>query len=152
MRLSTLALLVLIVLAAACSSLRRDDTGQVVQGGSLSVFDLRVGDCFDEPAGSQVSHLVAVPCAEPHDNEAFAIFDLDDGDYPGEEAVDGIAEEGCLAAFADYVGIDYAESVLAASTFTPTAASWKDGDREVVCFLQDLEGSKLSGSMAGAQR
>lgn len=147
-----LALLVLVVGAVACSSVRRNAAGEVVEGGSLSVFDLRTGDCFDEPTGNQVSHLEAVPCAEPHDNETFTIFELDDGDYPGEAAVDGIAEEECLAAFADYVGIDYADSELAASTFTPTADSWKDGDREVVCFLQDLAGSKLTGSMAGAQR
>ncbi len=147
-----LALLVLVVGAAACSSVRRNAAGEVIERGSMSVFDLRTGDCFDEPAGNQVSHLMVMPCAEPHDNETFAIFELDDGDYPGVGAVDGIAEEECLAAFADFVGIEYADSELAVSTFTPTADSWKDGDREVVCFLQDLAGSKLTGSMAGAQR
>ncbi len=147
-----LALLVLVVGAAACSSVRRNAAGEVIERGSMSVFDLRTGDCFDEPAGNQVSHLMVMPCAEPHDNETFAIFELDDGDYPGVGAVDGIAEEECLAAFADFVGIEYADSELAVSTFTPTADSWKDGDRDVVCFLQDLAGGKLTGSMAGAQR
>jgi hypothetical protein len=120
--------------------------------GSASVFDLSVGDCFDDPvSGSEVSSVDAVDCAEPHDNEVYALYDYDGDEYPGEEAMSAAADEGCEARFEDYVGIGYFESELYYTHLTPTQESWDEGDREVVCVLYEPE-AKLEGSMEGAAR
>lgn len=116
--------------------------------GGGNVFDLAVGDCFDDTTGEEeISDVPVVDCAEPHDNEVFHVFDVADGDFPGEDALVQSAEEGCLPAFESYVGRDYATSRLDIFPITPTATSWSSGDREVICALYDVELVKLEGSM-----
>jgi hypothetical protein len=120
--------------------------------GSASVFDLSVGDCFDDPSsGGEISSVDAVDCAEPHDNEVYALYDYDGDSYPGEEAMSAAADEGCESRFEDYVGIPYFDSELFSTHLTPTQESWDRGDREVVCVLYEPE-EKLTGSMEGAAR
>ena len=52
-------------------------------GGNVDAFQMRVGDCFDDTAelgmdeAGEVSSLPGVPCADPHDNEVFAVFDVE---------------------------------------------------------------------------
>ena len=121
-------------------------------GGDGNVFDLAVGDCFDRASeDGEISDVPIVDCAEPHDSEVFHSFEVADGEYPGDEALLAQAEEQCLPAFEEYVGIDYASSRLDVFPITPTEGSWGDGDREVVCALYDLEQNKLEGSMQGAE-
>jgi hypothetical protein len=120
--------------------------------GSASVFDLSVGDCFDDPAaGGEISSVDAVDCAEPHDNEVYALYDYDGDSYPGVDAMGAAADEGCEARFEDYVGIAYLDSELFYTHLTPTQESWDDGDREIVCVLYEPN-TKLEGSMEGAAR
>lgn len=122
-------------------------------GGGGNVFDLAVGDCFDRNAASgEISDVPIVDCAEPHDSEAFHTFEVGDGEYPGDDALRAQAEEQCLPAFAEYVGVEYANSRLDVFPITPTEGSWAEGDREVVCALYDPEQQQLEGSMQGAEQ
>ena len=135
-----LALLVVFVVAAGCG----DDEG--------NVFSLEEGQCFDDPqATGEISDVPIVECDEPHDNEVFFTFDLPDGDYPGDIAVQEQASEGCLGAFEGYVGLDYATSELDILFLSPTSDSWDQADdREVVCFLYRVDQEKMTGSMQGS--
>lgn len=135
------------------SSAARDaESGEVVEGGQQSAFTMRVGDCWNDPDGQQVSELEVVPCAEPHDNEVIALFDLPDGDFPGEDAVEAAADEGCTARFADYVGSSYESSELVIWPLWPTEGSWDNmDDREIVCSVYDPSGL-LTGSIKGSAR
>jgi Septum formation len=113
-----------------------------------SPFDVEVGDCFDTPAAedSEVSQLVTLSCDEPHDNEAYFLFDLDDngGDFPGAAAIDEEGVERCSSEFEDYVGSPPEESSLTgAPLLTPSEESWEDGDREVVCVVFTTDGDPL---------
>jgi hypothetical protein len=119
--------------------------------GTASVFELEVGDCFDDPPSGEVSSVSAVDCAQPHDNEVYALYDYDGDSYPGEEAMSSAADEGCESRFEDFVGIAYLQSDLFYTHLTPTQESWDDGDREVVCVIYE-PGEKLTGSMEGAAR
>ena len=126
-------------------------------GGTLDVFALNVGECFDDPpnigAGTQVQELEGIPCEQPHDNEVYALIDYPGGSsepYPGDEAINSFMEEECLAAFEDYVGGEYATSNLDFGNLTPTSGSWEQGDREIVCFLYDSDLAKLEGSAEGS--
>lgn len=61
------------------------------------------------------------------------------------------AERGCSAEFAAFVGVPADSSSLGLTWFEPTAGSWIDGDREVMCFVEDSAGG-LTGTMRGANR
>lgn len=121
--------------------------------GNVDVFSLSVGDCFNDPGPSDaVRTLPLVACSGPFDNEVFALFDLPDGPYPGEQIVIDAAADGCLGErFERYVGTPYPRSAIYASALWPTAASWAQGDREVICFLYEPE-VRLVGSQRGARR
>jgi len=122
-------------------------------GTAVSVFGLITGDCFDtesiqEGGGEQTVDVI--DCSLPHDNEVFHLFDMDDGDFPGDDAVETDANEGCVAQFEAYVGIGYDDSAIYVRAFYPSVDTWADGDREVVCMLYDPDGEKFEGSMRGA--
>lgn len=61
----------------------------------------------------------------------------------------GLAYESCVDRFEPFVGIDYESSVLEVVTLYPTAESWAQDDREVVCALYDMSETKLVGSVRG---
>ncbi len=122
-----------------------------------NVYDLQPGTCFDDVAalteegGGEVGEVPVVDCDEPHDNEVFAVFDLDGEDFPGVEEVGRLADEGCLDRFEVYVGRDYDSSRFVSSHLVPTQQTWEASeDREVVCFLYDLEFAKIEGSAEGS--
>ena len=113
---------------------------------------IEVGDCFDETSGDVVSDIPTVPCTEAHDYEVYAEFDIDLAVFPGDDEVFRLADEGCLAPFATYVGLDFAGSALDYTSYVPTREGWTEyDDRSVSCVLFDPAG-KLTSSMAGAAR
>ena len=154
-----IALIVLFVGFIAYNSLNdadRDESGEIVSGGDMSAFSVRVGDCFNDPpeildGGQEIMDVGAVPCVEPHDNEVYAQFDLSLGAYPGDEEISVLAYDRCMESFESFVGISYAESILDILRLTPTAESWsQQNDREVSCAVYNIELEKLTGSMRGS--
>jgi hypothetical protein len=142
-----------LVLLSACNSAERDDTGQIVKGGDLDVFTVKVGDCFQDPSTLEIEDVSAIPCSQPHDNEVYHVFKLGGSRYPGDEAIEEAAFDGCLGPFAAYVGTDYDSSSLDYSWLTPTERSWNElDDREIVCILYDAEYNRLTGSMKGSRQ
>ena len=132
----------------------RDASGTIVSGGNVDAFTMRVGDCFDDTAalgsevGGEVSSLPAVPCADPHDNEVYAIFDVSFDAFPGDEAMGEAAFAQCLERFEGFVGSTYEESVLDITALYPSDRSWSvQNDREVVCAVYDMNLNKLTGSV-----
>ncbi|MEX2660017.1 MAG: septum formation family protein [Acidimicrobiales bacterium] len=112
-----------------------------------------VGDCFQSPESStEVAELDKVDCDEPHDNEVFATFDLDDGDFPGTADVERLAQEGCIQRFERYVGALPETTDLGLFSITPNRRTWGTGDREVICAAFALDGDVLEGSIEGAGR
>lgn len=123
-------------------------------GGGDSVFTLGVGQCFDDPgSGGEVDRVPTVPCEEPHQNEVFAVFALEAGEYPGEDEVTALAEEGCVERFPDYVGSEYETSELFVNYLYPLEDAWNEiDDRTVVCFAFLPDDTPLEGSMKGSGR
>jgi hypothetical protein len=147
-----LGVIALAFLLAACGDdVDRDERGVIVESGEVSVFSLRVGDCFDDEGFDQeaVSSLAAVPCIEPHDNEAYALFDIASADasFPGADELLGLSDQACLQLFEDFVGVTYEDSELDFFPITPTSDSWADGDREVICSVYHFQLRKLTGTM-----
>jgi hypothetical protein len=132
----------------------RDETGAIVDEGSLNAFQMRVGDCFDDGTAfteedASIGSVPGVPCAKPHDNEVYAVFDIDAATFPG-DAMSEMAHDACLERFESFVGIDYESSSLDIATLYPSAESWsRQNDREVICAVYDVELAKLTGSVQG---
>lgn len=142
----------LVVGLGACSDEpeRDESTGEVTEGGDESVFEIAVGDCLtDSQSSGQVTDVPVVPCAEPHSSEVYHTFDVPDGDFPGDFTA--VTEEQCLPAFEEFVGLSYDASVLEVTTLEPSSDTWADGDRELVCIINDPAGN-VTGTLAGANR
>ncbi|HSF84469.1 MAG TPA: septum formation family protein [Acidimicrobiia bacterium] len=127
--------------------------GLITAACSANVFDLEVGQCFNDPDSfDEVANVDIVECSEPHDNEVYHVFDLADGEYPGLSSVETEAEDGCLGAFDSFVGMDYQSSALDIRYLYPTPDTWDNGDREIVCALFDLSGDPMTGTAEGSAR
>lgn len=134
----------------AVSTADRDESGAIVSEGSVDAFQVKVGDCFDDAnAMDAISSLPGVPCEEPHDNEAYAIFDVSLPEYPDIDAMGELAYDSCMEKFEGFVGKDYATSTLEIFTLYPSAQSWAQNDREVVCAVYNMNAEKLVGSVKG---
>lgn len=124
-------------------------------GGDSNVFELTEGTCFNDPAvdNEQVREVAIVDCTEPHDNEVYALVAVPGDAYPGPEQINAVAESECIMEFANYIGIDYADSQYLAQYFAPSEDSWSAGDRIIVCYLFDSEANvQLQGSARDSGR
>lgn len=121
-------------------------------GDSTDIFTVSVGDCVNAGNSTgEVSEVPVVACSEPHDSEAYASVLMEDGEFPGDEAVSQRAGDECTAAFAGFVGLDFAASELDFAFYYPTESSWAQGDREILCLVVDPAG-RSTGSLAGVAR
>jgi Septum formation len=125
--------------------------------GTVSVFDLRPGDCFDEPSQSAdtVDRLVTRDCAQPHGAEVISIERVPGGPtatFPGDDAVSRTAEDTCTGAFTTYVGVTPETSAFDFTYFTVTGDGWAAGDRSFDCIAISDEESTTSGSIRGSNR
>lgn len=137
---------------------QRGDDGSLASAGNVTVYDLRVGDCFNAAEFSateegEVSDVDGVPCDEPHAFEVFAVANYGGSAYPATDSQFEVAfTEVCIPPFEGYVGIPYADSALFASAITPTEEGWDAGDREFICHLHEQDAEPLSESQRGAAR
>ena len=118
-----------------------------------SVFEMEVGMCYNGSIDGSTT-VETVECTEPHESEVYALFEYTETDvYPGDAAMSEYAGEVCIPAFEGYVGVAYDNSEIFASTGYPSTETWDNGDREIVCSLNDETGGPtLVGSMKGANR
>lgn len=134
----------------------RDDNGNIVSEGQINAFNIRIGDCFNDAASAptgedyELSNVAGIPCAEPHDNEVYAVFDVSVASFPGEDQMSELAFDSCLKRFEPFVGKDYQSSALDIMTMYPTQGSWAQADREVICAVYDMTLAKLEGSVEGS--
>ena len=146
---------VLLIAAGLSETIERNTAGVIVGEGDLSVFSVRVGDCYDadfadNPEATDLDAVAGIPCTDPHDNEVYAVFDIDLVSYPDEEEVSAVAFLACLERFQSFVGEEYESSVLDIQYLYPTIESFAQQDREVTCAVYHMEGDKLVGSVMGS--
>ena len=150
------AALTAVVALTGCSGLfgggadRDDETGQVVETASDSVFSVKVGDCLNEPQGTEISDVELVPCDQPHDYEVFAEHELPEGDFPSD--VDTLAQDYCLPEFEKFIGQAYDTSSIELTWFSPTQTGWdQQDDRLIQCIVTDPAG-QTTGSLEGSKK
>lgn len=124
-------------------------------GTPTDVFDLRIGDCFQEVGSTDpLFEVDVVDCAEPHYYEVYettSLPDTADSAYPGDEKMQVAADAACYDAFADFVGVEYDDSLLDYWYLSPTESSWASGDRSVLCSVYDPDAT-TAGTLEGSAR
>ncbi|MDZ5622915.1 septum formation family protein [Nocardioides sp. HM23] len=152
---------VVVVLFNGIDNTERDSEGRVVDGGTVTLDRLRIGDCFDEPNlddiptdGSEAegsASVEVVPCGEPHQAEFFHSIEVGGDDFPGTAALDRRGAE-CLRAFEEYVGKPFRRSSLEVVYYSPTPMSWRLGDHTILCTVTEPDMSDVTGSVKNSRR
>ncbi len=116
---------------------------------------LAVGDCFDPPPGiGTVEDVQHHPCNEAHGGEVVFVGNYEPATdvYPTDDEFFAFMNARCIAAFNDYTGLDYDTAEhLDYAAYTPTTDGWADGDRKVICYVVNVDGSQFSSSVKKAQ-
>jgi hypothetical protein len=167
-RIVTLALAVAAALVlSGCSSFSRavinqvaelsgttDEQGVFSDAGNTDFYELTAGMCVvdDVNLDTRLLSFTTDDCTEPHTAEVYAVFDVADPGavYPGDDAVDDAAWEGCESRFAGYVATDYESSVLDIVYWVPDDASFALDDRSVICMAYTYYPGSLTESVEGS--
>ena len=135
---------------SACGSADRDSSGEVIEEGYVSAWEIKVGDCltdtFDSASSTEFSSANAVPCDQPHVFEAYHSEDITGDTFPTD--LDTIADDICYYAFVDFVGISVEQTYLTYSSLQPTQESWEGKfDREITCVVSMIDSSDITGTL-----
>lgn len=134
------------VLAATVALVTLGSAWEPRTGAPSDVGVATVGACLDAPEEGS-GRWTAASCTDVHDAEVYVVEELEergeDGDWPGEDVVEGQADDTCHAAFEDYVGRSYFTSDHDYAWFTPREQDWSDGERRVVCVVVPFEDDVL---------
>ncbi len=112
---------------------------------------LAVGDCFDVPTGTEtIEDVQHHPCTEAHGGEVVLSgnYEPSSATYPTDAEFEDFVADKCLPAFETYTGRTYETATdLNIEWFVPTAESWADGNKKVVCYALNADGSTLTKSV-----
>jgi len=143
-------LIVVAIILAVTTSARRDSGGSVTEGGSISATALKVGDCVNGLKNTtNLLSLPGVPCAQAHEGEVFAVFDLPAGEYPGSAAVDDEVSKECNTRLGAYSPSAETDPDVGLFSVYPLEQNWRRGDRQVVCLATASSGGTTTGSIRG---
>ena len=99
-------------------------------------FHLPIEVSVKEELKEEATKIALVPCTEPHTHEAYFSVDYVGDAYPGSATLEVFAEQKCVGAFADYVGVELAQSSFYFTYLYPSVTTWQSkNDRQVMCFV-----------------
>ncbi|WP_165970460.1 DUF4190 domain-containing protein [Actinomadura sp. 6K520] len=120
----------------------------------VDVKKIKVGDCINDDKGvpntahgeqAMVKRVEIVPCDGPHDGEVMAAFQMSGSVKPDERQMFVLVSDGCKERMLSRLRRDPAAGSLDVLSYYPTADSWRQGDRNVVCLAVAAdEGTKLT--------
>ncbi|GAA3391395.1 DUF4190 domain-containing protein [Streptomyces roseoviridis] len=129
---------------------REFDKGMDEAAADQSPFSLRKGDCFrvDGKLETYATDVKTVPCTTPHEGEVSGGFKITGFTrWPGEDAIDRIAEDRCQKVNSAYALDTWAVPEDALTYYyLPSKESWRLGDRAVTCTLA-TEGAPFTRSL-----
>lgn len=142
----------IVVVAVAISEEVKKDNAREAGAGTISVVDLKVGDCLvDSVLGKTLVDVEITPCAKTHRGEVYAVFSLAEGSDPTQDAIDELSGEGCAARFESYVGVRYGRSTLDFTYVSPAKRSMALND-EAVCIVALKDEAETVGSLKDSKR
>jgi hypothetical protein len=132
---------VVLVVSTQSAAQRSPDSTQITKPGHLSALDLRTGDCFQNPTGSdpasEVGDVAAVPCTTAHDAQVIGQLPVAGSDYPGEAAFTAQAKPGCEAAEKSAVDQSKVTETMSLLWIYPEEGAWDDGTKTISCLVVD---------------
>ena len=133
---------------------QRGEGGEISRSGTLSVYDLRVGDCFDlkDPEETETDDVTARRCQESHEFEMYFIGEMPDGSFPTDDVLFAWLDANCVPEFGQYIGAPYSASRYEILPFTPTESGWASGDQEVMCAVFDPDDPELTAAVRDSAR
>ena len=137
---------------SALTSANRNDTGAIVGSGTVSAFEIQVGDCLTDTIDGSgfFSEADAVPCDQAHMYEAFHNEDLPGDTFPSDMETE--AHDVCDSAFPSFVGASVENTDLTYMFVFPTQESWDSkGDRQVTCLVGMGDGSDIYGTLRNSR-
>lgn len=160
-----------LLLVAACGGGTGEDTSTTEGPSSTSTpgnttaapmstwfaDQLAVGDCWNDTVDADGDFDYSgtpefVDCSAPHDNEVFAAWVPEGDTFPGEDALDEIAEEVCDPAFEEFIGLPWEDTGgLDYFWLYPDQDEWEEGARGLACsvYLRNVE---VAGTLEGIGR
>ncbi len=128
------AILLFFAAEPRASTAIKDDS--FITAGTSGILNIEPGECFTDPVYSRTAGEVVVrylPCEERADNQSYGFLQAEEGPW----------DRPALAAFAwERCGQDFtrrwtsqASSGLNFYPILPTAESWADGDRDIMCVV-----------------
>ncbi|WP_406673178.1 hypothetical protein WBK31_24005 [Nonomuraea sp. N2-4H] len=121
-------------------------TETFITAETTGILLIEAGECFSDPeysvrAGEPI--VVYTPCAQGADNQSYGFAHVPDGPYDRERLA-AFAWRSCGERFDRFWGGERED--LAYYPIMPTAETWADGDRDVMCAVYRPEG-RLAGSV-----
>jgi Septum formation len=93
-----------------------------------------------------------VACTEAHCAEVILAVDYpgdEDAPFPGRDVIASWTSARCGATFRSYVGVPVEESMRVFRWFPPGSTAWAHGHRQVVCVVENRDGTALYASVKG---
>lgn len=137
-RLGPVALLALMVTACGGAT-HKDDA--FIDAGVTGLLDIEATECFSDPeysdfAGEDV--IVYTPCVDGADNQSYMFVHAPEAAWD-RSAVAEIGWDECGKGF-EHQWTSQDESGLDYYPILPTAETWADGDRAIMCAVYDPKG------------
>jgi hypothetical protein len=144
---------IIVAIVASQGHAKRSSGGQISHKGNLSVFDLKVGDCFNNPTDTSngVASVQAIPCTQPHNAQIYAKFSLTagaDGAYPGDSALNDQASKGCSDDTED-LNQSAVTSSMTPRFLIPEEDTWNNNERMASCMVVNPTATLTSSLLNG---
>ena len=132
-------------------------------GTPKGVVELAAGTCFNDVADPtrKPYAVMVVDCPSPHTYEAYDQIRYTGGGtgtstagaagkpYPGKDQMRTAAEDACFSTFQNWMGVEWKRSDFDIATWWPSAESWAQADRTILCAVYKAVGGKVAGSVRG---
>jgi hypothetical protein len=126
---------------SASSSSHPASPGSHHGNSQTSVFDLRTGQCFQNPPASQavlgITYVTVVPCTTLHNAQVFVEFPATGSSYPGSSSLKHQANKGCQSRVAKNLETSKITSSMSLHFLYPLSTSWAQGHRTITCLVVD---------------
>ncbi|MEV0614411.1 hypothetical protein AB0I81_13880 [Nonomuraea sp. NPDC050404] len=126
-------------------------TDSFITAETTGILMIEGGECFSDPtfspgAGERI--VLYTPCAEGADNQSYGFTHVPDGPYD-RAALSAFAWKSCGERHAELWNQDQGDN-LPYYPIMPTAETWADGDRDVMCAVYRRTGRLTASALPPA--
>lgn len=133
MRSLIISLMVPFVLAACGGS-----GDEANNDGLIALSDAKPGSCVALGDDTYINRVLEVPCTGGKEAQVAGFTQLEGGPeatYPGWDGSDSAGYDKCQPVFEKFTGTAFWDSPLDIVAVTPSASTWRRGDRLVACLV-----------------